>query len=279
MDETLIRNSADSFLLKKDFLKMLPILKKEYVLILKKIDLCSAIAVRLTKYTGKSKEFVHPKHFLEKKPWFVKFLDKKDTVLDLGSGNGQNAIKCSKVANKVIGIEIDEALIKIAQNTTNQKKINNIKFTRGNLEQKLPIKTASINKIIFLDVLEHLINRKQILSEARRTLMPGGLIMVGVPNKDTSWKKMQRSVGICSYADPDHKIEFSETSIRKLLTGSKFEIIHFAYGKFDTPLRGFYDIIGGLYLPLYKKISKFRELKSQINPKEASGFEIVAKKQ
>ena len=253
-------------------------LKKAYVLILKKIEIGSAIAVRLTKYTGKSKVFVHPKHFLNAKPWFTNYLQKKDLVLDLGSGNGQNAIKSSNYSKKVIGVEMDKNLIEIAQQSVYEKGIKNIKFQAGNLEEKLEFKSNSFNKVIFLDVLEHLRKRDEILKEVYRVLKPKGIIMVGVPNKTTSWKKMQRSVGISSFSDPDHKIEFSQNDVNKLLKKFKFKIIHFGYAPYDTPFRGFYDIVGSLSLSTYKKIYKWRVEKVKKDTNEASGFEIAAQK-
>ena len=253
-------------------------LKKAYVLILKKIEIGSAIAVRLTKYTGKSKVFIHPKHFLNPNPWFTSYLQKKDLVLDLGSGNGQNAIKSSKYSKKVIGVEIDKSLIKIAQQSVYEKGIKNIKFQAGNLEEKLEFKSNSFNKVIFLDVLEHLRKRDEILKEVYRVLKPKGIIMVGVPNKTTSWKKMQRSVDVSSFSDPDHKIEFSQNDINKLLKTFKFKIIHFGYAPYDTPFRGFYDIVGSLSLSTYKKIYKWRVEKVKKDTNETSGFEIVAQK-
>ena len=252
--------------------------KKATVLFLKQLDLGSAIAVRLTKYTGKSKEFIHPKHFLEESPWFTKYINGYDMILDLGSGNGQNSLKTAKIANEVVGIEIDENLIKISQRTAKQKQLKNVRFIKGDLEKKIPFKDETFSKVIFLDVLEHLHNRKQILNEIRRVLKPRGLVFIGVPNKNTSWKKYQRSVKVCSFSDSDHKIEFSQKSISKLISESSYKILSFGYGKYDTPFRGLYDIIGVIYLPLYKKISISREQKTQSSPNEASGFEIVAQK-
>ena len=151
-------------------------------------------------------------------------------------------------------------------------------WEQANLEQKLKFKDTSFDKILFLDVLEHLQNRDQILSEVRRILKPNGLLFLGVPNSQTSWKRLQRSAGVCSYSDPDHRIEFSEKSIRQILKKHKLEIETFGYGKFDTPLRGVIDVIGGISMSLYKKISDWRARKTMTNPQEASGFVIVARK-
>lgn len=253
-------------------------MKKLLVLGLKQLDLGSAIAVRLTKLTGKSKVPIHPKHFLTQSPWFTKYLKAKDVVLDLGSGNGQNAIKAAKIAKRVVACEIDQNLIAQARTFARLKKTRNIKWQMADLEQKLKFRKTSFDKVLFLDVLEHLKNRDQILEEIRRVLIPNGLLFLGVPNSQTSWKKLQRSVDIWSYSDPDHKIEFSEKSIRDLLKKHNFGIIDFGYGKYDTPFRGLFDIVGGFSLTLYKKISDWRTKKVKTESDEASGFEIVARK-
>ena len=118
----------------------------------------------------------------------------------------------------------------------------------------------------------------KILEEIKRVLKLRGLLFIGIPNSQTSWKKLQRSVGISSFSDPDHKIEFSENQIKNLLKKHGFKIENFSYGVYDTPLRGLFDIIGGFSLTAYIKLSKWRKVKAQQNPQEASGFEIVAQK-
>ena len=251
-------------------------LKRVYVLALKKIEIASAVAVRLTKYSGKSKTFIHPKHFLEENPWYTKYLDKNDIVLDLGCGNGQSIIKASKYCKKIVGIEIDPNLLKIADVSIKQKSIKNAILQKGNLEEKLLLKSRQFNKVFFLDVFEHLNNRDLILKEIKRVLKPKQALILGVPNSQTSWKKLQRSVGLSSFSDPDHKIEFSEKEIKSLLKRHGFKIISFNYGKYDTPLRGIYDVIGAIYLPAYKKITNWRQKKALKYSQEASGFEVVA---
>lgn len=253
-------------------------IKKLIIQFIKTLDLGSAVAVRLTKLTGKSPVPIHPKHLITAKPWFTKYLTRGDLVLDLGTGNGQNAIKAAKIAHKIVAVEISDNLLAIAKTLVELKKIKNIKFETANLEDKLKYKNQTFDKVIFLDVLEHLANRDRALRETNRVLKKHGLMFLGVPNSETSWKKFQRSLGLNSFSDPDHKIEFSESSIRKLIASHGFKIVHFGYGKYDIPARGLVDIIGGLSLNLYMRISDWRGRKAQKNPHEASGFEIVAQK-
>ena len=45
----------------------------------------------------------------------------------------------------------------------------------------LPIKSESLNGVIYADILEHLINPFEAIREARRVIKPGGKIYVSVP--------------------------------------------------------------------------------------------------
>ena len=252
--------------------------KKIAVAFIKQLDLGSAIAVRLTKITGKSKIPIHPKHLLTETPWFTRYLGKKDVVLDLGCGNGQNSVKAARFAKKVTGVDINDKSLEIAKKSALHLKIKNILFQKLNLEKELHFKNEMFDKILLLDVLEHLYKREQILAEIHRILKKAGILLLAVPNSETSWKKLQRSAGICSFSDPDHKIEFSEEQIIELLKKHGFSIKHFGYGYFDTPLRGLFDVIGGFSQGTYKKLSQWRRKKVQQKPTEAGGFEIVAQK-
>lgn len=253
--------------------------KKAAIIALKQLDLGSALAVRVTNFTGKSRIPIHPKHFLTQTPWFASFLTAKDLVLDLGCGNGQNTLKAAKIVRRVTGVEIDKRLLSQANFFKVQKKAKNVDFRESNLEGKLKFENNTFDKVMLLDVLEHLRSRDQLLTEIRRILKPGGLLLLGVPNSQTSWKKLQRSVGLSSLADPDHKIEFSQNSIEKLLAKHNFKIIHLGYAPYDTFLRGLLDAIGGFSLSLYKFFWQWRLHLAQKNPSEAVGFEIVVQNQ
>ena len=248
-------------------------IKKILVVLFKRLEIASAIAVRLTKFTGKAEQPIHPKHLVTSKLWFAKYLQKQDVVLDLGCGNGQNTLKASKFVKTAIGVDYDNSLLNVARKTA---KTKNVDFKKLNLEDKLPFKNNTYDKVIFLDVLEHLHKRNQVIWEIKRVLKKNGQLFISVPNSGTSWKKLQREVGICSFSDPDHKIEYSENQIRNFLKNNNLDVISFKYGKYDTPLRPIYDLIGVFSLNLYKSILILRQKRSNQNPQEASGFEIVS---
>lgn len=250
-----------------------------FVWLLKKSKNLSALSCRLTQWTGKSKYPIHPKHLIKtEKPWYLKDIKSSDLVLDLGCSNGQHTIKTSKKCKKITGVDYDKFQLDIAKKSSQDKNLKNVQFIKLDLEKKFPFKNNSFNKVLALDILEHLNRRKHFLLEIKRVLKPHGIVFLAVPNKNTSWKKLQKKFGLNYYSDPDHKIEYSLNEIKKVLSQAGFRIINLRPIVFDTPLAGFVDLTGGISLRLYKKLSRWKRDKVKDSLKESIGFRIKVKK-
>lgn len=246
-----------------------------FVWLLKKSKNLSATSCRLVQLTGKSKYSIHPKHLVKiEEPWYLREIKEDDVVLDLGCGNGQHSLKTASKAKKVIGVDYNSLQLEIAKKQAKDKKIKNASFLKYNLEKKLPFDNYSFDKILCLDVLEHLNKRKQFLLEIKRVLKSKGIAFIAVPNKNTSWKKLQKKVGLNFYSDPDHKIEYSLSEIKKLLALSGFEMLSIQPIVYDTCWAGFIDLIGGFSLGLYKRLSLWKKNKLKNNPYQSIGFRI-----
>ena len=249
------------------------------VWLIKKSKVFSAVSMRLTQLTGKSKYKIHPKHLIKiEPPWYLADINQQDVVLDIGCHNGQHTLKTAVKCKKIIGLDYDQKQLFIAKNSAKDKNIKNIVFQRFNLEQKLKFKDQSFDKILCLDVLEHIIKRKQLLAEIRRLLKPRGLAFIAIPNVNTSWKQLQKKVGLNYYSDPDHKIEYTLEEIKKVIQQAGFKIISLKPITYDSPWIGFIDLLGGLSLRLYAKIALFKKSKAEKNINESTGFRIIIKK-
>lgn len=96
-------------------------------------------------------------------------------ILDVGSGEGYFLNLCSLNGWGVWGVEIVPELVE------SSKKEYRINVFNGNLEAaKYPDNYFDV--VVFLNVLEHLLNPYSALSEAYRILRPGGGILLRFPN-------------------------------------------------------------------------------------------------
>jgi len=238
------------------------------------------LSIRLVKWTGKSKEFVHPKHFIETDDhyWFVSFLDRADTVLDLGCGCGAHSIKAAHAAAFVKGIDHSPRNLEIAKRLAAQNHLNKVEFVEGSLEEPIQEPADSYSAILALDILEHLLKRDEFLNETHRLLKRDSRLFLSVPNSETSWKKKLKKHNLFFYSDFDHKHEYTEPEIKDILNKHRFEIIFFEPTVYDTPWVGMIDLVGGISLPFYKRLSEWKRKMGLEQPSEATGFRIVARK-
>jgi 2-polyprenyl-3-methyl-5-hydroxy-6-metoxy-1,4-benzoquinol methylase len=244
--------------------------------LVKKSKLLSAVAMRLTQLTGKSKYRIHPKHLITyEKPWYIKSLKKKDVVLDLGCNNGQQTIKIARKVKKVVGLDQDLKQLKIAKNLVKDERINNIELITANLERRFPAESNFFNKVLALDVLEHVENQQLFIKEIKRVLKKQGMALIAIPNSETPWKKLQKKVGLNYFADPDHKVEYCLKEVRQIFEKQGFKILTIEPVVYDTPWVGVIDLIGGLSLSLYQRLAEWKQKKVVNNIDKSTGFRIT----
>lgn len=255
---------------------MLQTLKKSTVALVQKLDYLSAISIRLVQLTGKHPERIHPKHLVKTPIWYAGYLKQTDTVLDLGCGVCMNSIKLASRVKKVIGLDADSYSLNVAKKEANFKKTKNVEFINADANKKLPFADKTFDKVLCFDVLEHLEKRNKVILEIKRILKPNGNLLLVTDNPTTSWKKLQKSVGLFYYADLDHKYEYSKAEILKLLMENNFKVDKIMPVTYDTPIKGLIDLTGGLSLSLYKRLQNWRFNMVKKLPNETTGYRIIA---
>lgn len=97
-------------------------------------------------------------------------ITKDDYVLDLGCGVGDYTKEIYKVSKNVIGLDLNVNVAKI--------KNGNIKFRKYNCNKKLDYPNNYFDKIISINLIEHLIDYDFFLSECKRILKCDGKIAI-----------------------------------------------------------------------------------------------------
>ena len=99
-----------------------------------------------------------------------------DTVIDLGSGAGNDAFIARKYtgdAGKVIGVDFSETMIEKARTNVDKLGFNNIEFRLGDIEH-LPVAANKANVILSNCVLNLVPNKKKVFAEIFRVLKTKG---------------------------------------------------------------------------------------------------------
>jgi 2-polyprenyl-6-hydroxyphenyl methylase/3-demethylubiquinone-9 3-methyltransferase len=115
--------------------------------------------------------------------WFDKHTEWTDrTVLDLGCAGGFIAEALANRGASVTGIDPAGDAIAAARKHAQLSNLR-IEYDVGVGEQ-LPYKDASFDRVVCVDVLEHVNDLGQVLAEVARVLKPGGLFLYDTINRN-----------------------------------------------------------------------------------------------
>ncbi|MBI3103864.1 class I SAM-dependent methyltransferase [Candidatus Daviesbacteria bacterium] len=109
-------------------------------------------------------------------------LEDQDKILDIGCGNGYYLYLLNNLEVKVAltGVDSDDNALKSAREIVDNK---NIKLLKADAT-KLPFKDLSFDKVLMSEVIEHIDAEEKALSEIKRVLKPGGLLVLTTCNID-----------------------------------------------------------------------------------------------
>jgi SAM-dependent methyltransferase len=97
-------------------------------------------------------------------------------VLDLGCGDGRVAAELASAGARVSGVDPAAAAVERARAAHPELDLH-----APLADGRLPLGDCSFDVVVCLQVLQHVVDTQLLLSEARRVLVPGGLLAVAVP--------------------------------------------------------------------------------------------------
>jgi len=113
-------------------------------------------------------------------PTAVAELREGETVLDLGSGGGIDAILSAKRVGprgKVYGLDMTEEMLALARENKRQADVHNVEFLTGYIEH-IPLPTATVDVVISNCVINLSSDKAKVFAEMFRVLRPGGRVGV-----------------------------------------------------------------------------------------------------
>jgi len=136
-------------------------------------------------------------------------------VLDSGCGTGYGVNELARSAAWVVGADIASEATDYAR--THSAQINTAYLQAS--AKALPFSAGAFDLVTAFEVIEHLASWRELLSEARRVLAPGGLFLVSTPNR-------------LYYADS-----------RRLDGPNPYHVHEFEFAEFGAALREFFPYV------------------------------------
>lgn len=187
---------------------------------------------------------------------FIEELGRVNKILDVGCGKGEVGyiLLTKKISKYVYGVDVDEDALKEA------RKKGLLTFKVDLNSEKLPFPEEFFDIIISLDVIEHIINIDNMMSEIRRVLKTNGILIISTPNVQFIYHIIRlilgygprTSFGDAKYYgselyDHGHVHYFTIKDLRNILERYNFEILS---------IRGTYNVRNKVLRNIMKLSSK-----------------------
>jgi SAM-dependent methyltransferase len=150
---------------------------------------------------------LHPKHeFIGYHDFFLSNLNKGDTVLDVGCGNGALAHSLAAKGGAIVtGIDLNADSIETARK---ERAHPNLTFMVGDATQ--PQKTGRFDVVVMSNVLEHIKNRPETLRAIVDAAQPQKVLM-RVPLFEREWRvPLKKHLDVEWRLDTTHETEHTQ---------------------------------------------------------------------
>ncbi|MBI4697790.1 MAG: class I SAM-dependent methyltransferase [Nitrospirae bacterium] len=126
-------------------------------------------------------------------------------ILEIGCGTGNVSSYLAGKGYKVTGCEYFPQALELAYDGFT--KVRGDAFS-------LPFKEKSFDIVGLFDVIEHFDDDRSILTEAKRVIKPGGIIVITVPAREELWHYFDIKA--------HHKRRYSKVNLKSLLSSAGF---------------------------------------------------------
>jgi 2-polyprenyl-3-methyl-5-hydroxy-6-metoxy-1,4-benzoquinol methylase len=170
----------------------------------------------------------------------VRLIGSHKRVLDVGCANGQLAEFLQRQGNEVSGVELDPELAEMAKSRVGTVLVGDVE----QLDLVAEFGEASVDVVVFADVLEHLKNPLAALRQARQLLTEGGYVVASIPNIAHGAARLALLQGNFEYRelgllDDTHLRFFTRSTVDSLFRSAGFVVMEWQQttaGPFETEI-------------------------------------------
>ncbi len=151
--------------------------------------------------------------------------EESDSVLDIATGNGFLAFEFAEKVSRVIGCDMTEDMLDIAESIRKERKLDNVAFEVMDAES-LRFEDGSFDIVSCRFAFHHFTNPKKVISEMVRVCRNGGEIVLvdGLSSEDPV--KSEYHNRIEQIRDPSHVRLYSRSELIGMLQDAGLRVTH-----------------------------------------------------
>ncbi len=157
-------------------------------------------------------------------------------VLEIATGPGHVAMAFAKVVREVIGVDLTEAPLKIAERMRTERGLNNVSFRVADVEARLPFDDNAFDVVVCRFAVHHFENPAIVFAEMARVCRIDGTVAVEDlissehPHRAEYYNRFER------LRDTSHTRALALSEMVKTLASAGLEIMRFESSALKNPV-------------------------------------------
>src|SRR5271166_6497050 len=157
-------------------------------------------------------------------------------VLEIATGPGHVAMAFAKVAREVIGVDLTEAPLKIAERMRAERGLNNVTFRIGDVEARLPFGDNEFDVVVCRFAVHHFEDPAIVIAEMARVCRVEGIVAVEDlissehPERAEYYNRFER------LRDTSHTRALALSELVKTMASAGLEITRFESSALKNPV-------------------------------------------
>ncbi|MGO9450337.1 MAG: class I SAM-dependent methyltransferase [Candidatus Binataceae bacterium] len=156
-------------------------------------------------------------------------------VLDVACGPGHVSLAFAEACREVVGVDLTEAPLKIAEQARRDRGIANARFQLGDVD-RIPFDDGAFDVVVCRFAVHHFDDPRKVIAEMARTCRIGGtvaiqdLISSEHPDRAEYYNRFEK------LRDTSHTRALPLSELAKVMGSAGLEIVRFSSDQFDNPV-------------------------------------------
>jgi ubiquinone/menaquinone biosynthesis C-methylase UbiE len=162
-------------------------------------------------------------------------------VLEIATGPGHVALAFAPRCREVIGVDLTEAPLKIAERMRAERGLANVRFQQGDVESRLPFSDGEFDVVVCRFAIHHFEHPRSVIAEMSRLCRVGGTVAVEDliasehPDRADYYNRFER------LRDSSHTRALPMSELALMLAGTGLELIRFSSDGLPNPVERWFD--------------------------------------
>ena len=163
------------------------------------------------------------------------------SVLEIATGPGHVALAFAKVCANVVGVDLTEAPLKIAERMRTERGLTNVRFQQGDVEARLPFKDGEFDVVVCRFAVHHFENPQVVIAEMARLCREGGTVAVEDLIASEHPERAAYHNRFEQLRDSSHTRALPLSELVRALAGAGLEIVRFSSDGLPNAVERWFD--------------------------------------